>query len=48
MIGFFKIGSQELFALVASNHDPPELCLLSSEDYRREPLEPGYEFNKNT
>jgi hypothetical protein len=23
---------------LASNHDPPDLCLLSSWDYRREPL----------
>jgi hypothetical protein len=23
---------------LASNHDPPDLCLVSSQDYRREPL----------
>jgi hypothetical protein len=28
---FFEIGSCELFV-----HDPPDLCLLSSQDYRRE------------
>jgi hypothetical protein len=28
--GFFEIGSCELFALAGSNHDPPDLCLLSS------------------
>jgi hypothetical protein len=27
---------------LASNHDPPDLCLLSSQDYRREPLVPGH------
>jgi hypothetical protein len=26
---------------LASNHDPPDLCLLSSWDYGREPLAPG-------
>jgi hypothetical protein len=26
----FKIESHELFAQLASNHDPPDLCLLSS------------------
>jgi hypothetical protein len=28
--GFFEIGSQELVVQVASNLDPPDLCLLSS------------------
>jgi hypothetical protein len=27
MMGFFKIGSHELFVRVASNHDPPDLFL---------------------
>jgi hypothetical protein len=27
---------------LALNRDPPDLCLLSSWDYRREPLAPGY------
>jgi hypothetical protein len=27
---------------LASNHDPPDLCLQSSQDYRREPLVPGF------
>jgi hypothetical protein len=32
---------------VALNHDPPDLCLLSSWDYRREPLVP-YFLNKQS
>jgi hypothetical protein len=28
--GFFEIQSRELFAPVASNFEPPDLCLLSS------------------
>jgi hypothetical protein len=27
---------------LASNHDPPDLCLLSSQDYRHEPPACGY------
>jgi hypothetical protein len=38
---FFEIGSLELFAQVASNRAPPDLCLLSSYGYRRELLIPG-------
>jgi hypothetical protein len=34
VMGFFKVGSCELFAQLALNHDPPDLCLLSSWDYR--------------
>jgi hypothetical protein len=26
---------------LASNHDPPDLCLPSSQDYKHEPLMPG-------
>jgi hypothetical protein len=37
---FFEIGSHYLPRL-ASNHDPLDLCLLSSWNYRREPLAPG-------
>jgi hypothetical protein len=33
---------------LASNCDPPHLCLLSSEDYRREPLAPSPGFNLTT
>jgi hypothetical protein len=30
VMGFFKIGSHELFAPLALNCNPPDLCLLSS------------------
>jgi hypothetical protein len=30
---------------LASNHSPPDLCLLSSWDYRGEPLVPGLEIS---
>jgi hypothetical protein len=30
VMGFFEIGSLELFAQLSSNQDPPDLCLLSS------------------
>jgi hypothetical protein len=36
MMDFFEIGSCELFAWLALNCEPPDLCLLSSEDYRHE------------
>jgi hypothetical protein len=39
--GFFKIGSPNYLPMLASNPDPPDLFLLSSLDYRREPLVPG-------
>jgi hypothetical protein len=41
VMGFFEIGSLKLFAWAASNQDPPDLCLLSSWDYRRELLVPS-------
>jgi hypothetical protein len=41
VMDFFKIGSHKLFAGgLTSNHDPLDLCLLSSKDHRREPLVP--------
>jgi hypothetical protein len=42
VMGFFNIGSCELFALgLASNLSPLDLCLLNSQDYRCEPLPPS-------
>jgi hypothetical protein len=38
MLGIFEIGSCELFARLALNHNPRYLCLLSSSKYRHEPL----------
>jgi hypothetical protein len=35
---FSELGSHKLFAQEASNHDPPDLHLLSSQDYMCEPL----------
>jgi hypothetical protein len=37
----FKIGSRKLFAQAGFNLDPPDLCLLSSQDYRCESLVPS-------
>jgi hypothetical protein len=37
-MGFFEIGSISLG--LASNCDPPDLCLLKSQDYRHEPPVP--------
>jgi hypothetical protein len=43
VIFFFEIGSHKnIFRGLASNHDPPDLCLLSSWDYRYEPPVPGH------
>jgi hypothetical protein len=30
VLGIFEIGSLEHLCRLASNHDPPDLCLLSS------------------
>jgi hypothetical protein len=38
---FFKIGFANYLPRLASNLNPPDLCLLSSWDYRGEPLVPG-------
>jgi hypothetical protein len=38
--GFFEIGSLNYFPGLALNRDPPDLCLLSSWDYRRGSLVP--------
>jgi hypothetical protein len=37
-VGFFGDSVSGL----ASNSDPPDLCLLSSQDYKREQPAPGY------
>jgi hypothetical protein len=41
VMGFFEIVYETLFAWLASNHDPPDLCFLNSYDHRHEPLVPG-------
>jgi hypothetical protein len=40
-MGIFEIGSLNYLPGLASNCDPPDLCLLSSWDYRHEPLAPS-------
>jgi hypothetical protein len=38
-----EMGSQKLFLFLptlVSNHDPPDICIPSSKDYRLEPLSP--------
>jgi hypothetical protein len=37
-MAFFKIGSLQLSVWLVWNHDPPDLCLLSSEDYSHQHL----------
>jgi hypothetical protein len=44
VLSFFEIGSRELLPRLASNHDPPDLCLLSSWDYMCEPPVPDSVF----
>jgi hypothetical protein len=43
-MGFFKVGLANYLPRLTSNCNPPDLCLLSSKDYRREPLAPGPEI----
>jgi hypothetical protein len=38
VLSILEIGFENYFLGLASNHDPPDLCLVSSQDYRREPL----------
>jgi hypothetical protein len=41
VMGFVEIGSFKHLPGLASCHNPPHLCLLTSLDYRHEPLAPG-------
>jgi hypothetical protein len=41
VLGVFEIGSCKLFAWAGFVRDPPDLCLLSSYDYRCEPPVPS-------
>jgi hypothetical protein len=46
--GFSRDGLTNYLARLDLNHDPPNLCLLSSQDYRREPLVLGQYFLFNS
>jgi hypothetical protein len=41
VMGFFEIGSMTICPGLASNLDPPNLCLPRSSNYRCEPPVPG-------
>jgi hypothetical protein len=41
VLGIFKIALVNYLPRLASNLDPPDPCLLSSLDYRREQPAPG-------
>jgi hypothetical protein len=41
--GFFGDRVSRTICPADLNRDPPDLCLLSSQDYRREPLAPDSE-----
>jgi hypothetical protein len=41
VLGIFKIGSRELFTQASFKPHPHDLCFLSREDYRCEPLASG-------
>jgi hypothetical protein len=46
-VGYFRDRVSRTICLgFTSNHDPPDLCLLSSQDYKREPLTPGLTFRE--
>jgi hypothetical protein len=44
MLGIFKIGLTNYLPRLALNHDPPDLCILSRQDYRLESPVPGLEI----
>jgi hypothetical protein len=41
---FYREELENYLPGVALNHDPPDLCFLSSWDYRREPLAPSLQL----
>jgi hypothetical protein len=43
---FWNRVSQKYLPGLASNHNPPDLCLLSSQDYRHKPLAPSQNIFK--
>jgi hypothetical protein len=45
MLGISTQGLSNYLPRLALNRDPPDLCLLSSWDYRREPPAPGMTLN---
>jgi hypothetical protein len=42
VMGFLRWGLMNYLPGLALNHDPPDLCLLSIWDCRREPSGPGF------
>jgi hypothetical protein len=46
-MGFSRYGLENFLPGLASNGNPPDLCVLGSWDYRYEPLAPGWVLKKN-
>jgi hypothetical protein len=42
--GFSRWGLANYLSRLALNFNPPDLCLLSCQYYRHEPLAPGYKI----
>jgi hypothetical protein len=42
LVIFLRYSLENYLPWLASNHNPPDLCLLSSEDGRNEPPAPGH------